>query len=962
MATRLVGRETELALLKVAVSDLAAGRGGLVVVAGEAGVGKSRLVSEAATAAAAAGVTVFTGRAVEDTATPLRAVAEAFFAAFRDRPPPTDPALAPFRAALGSLVPEWQPLESAPVEPLVRNEGVLRLLRTLGGPRGCLLLVEDLHWAEPETMAVVEHLAAHASSQRVLCFATVRSEPPSPGLDVVRSLSAAGAARMLELVRLSDAEVGELARAVAGDRLDPIAVRSVCERAEGLPLLAEDLVATARTTGAAVSEVVPLTFAGTVQRRLAALGADGVKVVRAAAVLGRRFDWRLLPAVAGVDEAAVAAVLRAAADAQLVAAPAGGGFAFRHALTRDAVLSHLLPTERSQFARRALEVVDDGHPGLPGEWCELAANLAEAAGDTHRFGTLMLESVRRAIGGGNLLAAEATLERARAVLGADQSSVVAGADGGSHNGADELRSELDQLLLEVLSLAGKTDLALELGQSLLARQAGTDAAATHLRLARAAAAGHRWPLARHHIAETRRLAPAASNLAVRADALGATVAITEGRTEQAVDLAQRAVAVGRRVGVTDAVCEALEVLGRAARRDDLDRAEESFASAAETARQAGLRLWEISALHELGTVDMLRTSNLERLELAHRLATEAGALAIAAVVDLQLAGSYALRFEPEAALRVVERGVEVAELFDLGLTLPMLVVQGASAHAIAGRRAEMEAAIDRAAALSGDHADVWTVAWGHCRGLLALLEEDRLAAHGAFREALAWSRHPECGVPGAFSGWLALVATLDDADGRGGATTRAELGDTSSMVISVNRALLGYAEAIALGRAGRGLEAAAIVSEMDALLRTKQGFEGWGYLGRRLVGEAAIVDGWGEPIDWLREALPWFESRGHARVVAACRQLLSRAGAPVPRRGRGDSDVPPELRARGVTSREVDVLALVAKGLSNVEIAERLYLSPRTVEKHVEHLRDKTATESRAELARVGGNYGLAGC
>jgi len=74
----------------------------------------------------------------------------------------------------------------------------------------------------------------------------------------------------------------------------------------------------------------------------------------------------------------------------------------------------------------------------------------------------------------------------------------------------------------------------------------------------------------------------------------------------------------------------------------------------------------------------------------------------------------------------------------------------------------------------------------------------------------------------------------------------------------------------------------------------------------------------------------------------------------VPRRGRGESEVPPALRGLGVTSREVDVLRLVVEGLPNREIAARLYLSPRTVEKHVERLVAKTGVPSRAELAKYG--------
>jgi DNA-binding CsgD family transcriptional regulator len=130
-------------------------------------------------------------------------------------------------------------------------------------------------------------------------------------------------------------------------------------------------------------------------------------------------------------------------------------------------------------------------------------------------------------------------------------------------------------------------------------------------------------------------------------------------------------------------------------------------------------------------------------------------------------------------------------------------------------------------------------------------------------------------------------------------------------------------------------------------------------LGLRLVAEAAFTDGWGQPVPWLREALAFFDENQYPAVAAACRRLLARAGVPLPRRGRGSSTVPHPLRARGVTSREVDVLALVMEGLSNKQIGERLYLSPKTVEKHLEHLMDKLELGSRGELAAAGQSAGV---
>jgi len=119
------------------------------------------------------------------------------------------------------------------------------------------------------------------------------------------------------------------------------------------------------------------------------------------------------------------------------------------------------------------------------------------------------------------------------------------------------------------------------------------------------------------------------------------------------------------------------------------------------------------------------------------------------------------------------------------------------------------------------------------------------------------------------------------------------------------------------------------------------------------VAPAAARDGWGDPARWLRGAEAFFADRGHGRLARRCRLLLGDIGAPMPRRGRGDSVVPASLRALGVTSREVDVMRLVVAGRTNREIAEALVLSPKTVERHLSNLFGRFGVSSRAELART---------
>ena len=165
----------------------------------------------------------------------------------------------------------------------------------------------------------------------------------------------------------------------------------------------------------------------------------------------------------------------------------------------------------------------------------------------------------------------------------------------------------------------------------------------------------------------------------------------------------------------------------------------------------------------------------------------------------------------------------------------------------------------------------------------------------------------------------------------------------------VNRAALAYAHAVDAGRSGAVEQAVTHYVEGD---RIGSDTPWWTRLLRMLALHAALADGWAARVDAvgaLRADLAEHERLGDHQLARTCRDLLRRAGAPT-RRGRGATPVPPALRAAGVTSREMDVLALVADGLSNAEVAQRLFLFPRTVETHVANLLAKTGSASRAQL------------
>jgi DNA-binding NarL/FixJ family response regulator len=151
----------------------------------------------------------------------------------------------------------------------------------------------------------------------------------------------------------------------------------------------------------------------------------------------------------------------------------------------------------------------------------------------------------------------------------------------------------------------------------------------------------------------------------------------------------------------------------------------------------------------------------------------------------------------------------------------------------------------------------------------------------------------------------------------------------------MNAGLLDYADAVLAGRAGDRHRADTLATRAAANF-VNSGT--WAVLARYLAAPAARSEGWGGPQVWLAEAADVFSIHGLDRLAARAGEL-QRAGEPNP------------WAAEGITNREADVLRLIGQGLANKEIASRLRVSPRTVEKHVESLLRKTGTRTRVDLA-----------
>ena len=922
----LVGRERELATLRAALRT-----GGAVVVRGPAGVGKSRLVRELVAAAEAAAGTVLVGRSTAAArATPLRPIREALLGAARRGLAPGRE-LEPYRPTLAAVVPDWQDGAAEPPEEWMAllGEAVLRLLIQLGDTPVALLVVEDLQWADPETCAVVEYLADNLAGAPVLLVLTVRDEDTDGGT--------AGHVLAADLVRrraASEVLVGPLDRdgvlAMAHAALDGEVVPAeledaVVSRSEGVPLLVEELLAAAAASGwEAVAAAVPGSVLASVEPRLDELAADGRRLLVVAALLGRYFDWRLAAAAADVRHERAAELLGIAVRANLLDVD-GAGFRFHHALTCDAVRAATPPAELELLARRVLDVVDDGSDEV--ERCLLGVELATRAGETFRAGELLLRAARRSMGAAALTSAAGFAAQARTLTGDDD-------------------HRADRLLVEISVLRGDTSTAVSLGEALLRRVVDPDLLAdVHLLVGEAELAAGRHDGAARHATHVLALEPDDSRRA-RAAALAAQAAMGVEDHDAATTRANEALGLAEAVGDAAVQCEALEVIGRVARGSDLDAAERAFQRAYEVAETASLPVWRVRALHELGTVDLFDTLRLDRLQAAHALASEMGALATVAMVDLQLAAAHNERGESTDAIAAARHCAELSATLGLS-TLAMGHAVEAMAHARRGDEPAMRQALEAAVATGQDPDHVAASVWGNTLPILHLVRGDLAQAAAELDRAMEEiRRRPTTTFP--FPGLWALVRTLLDD---GGDAARAEVAALPADT-PVSRRTLGGAEAVALGRDGDGAAATDRFLDVDARLDFEGGQFRRAFL-RLLVAPAAHADGWGTPEPWLREALARFELLGLDALAGRCRRELRDLGVAVPRRSAvAESSVPPSLAALGVTAREVDVLRLAATGASSREVAEALFISPRTVDKHVERLVQKTGVP-RAGFAEL---------
>ena len=373
-----VGRSDELKSLLSTADAVASGEASFALVGGEAGVGKSRLVSETAGRLRERGWLVLEGGAVPlgEDGLPFGPIVEALRALVRDIDPERIAAAAgQSRPELARLVPELA-IADEPAQPLgdagwlqVRIfDGVRRLLGRLGETVPVLLVVEDLHWADRSTRDLLAFLVRNTRDERLYVVTTFRTDElhrRHPLTGWLAETERQPRVDRLDVDRFKRHELQDLVTAIAGGPPRAALVDSIARRSDGNAFFVEELVASVDDHGE-WRERLPETLRGVLLVRLAATTETARRLVEVAAVAGRQVEHAVLAEVCGLSDSEMGAALHEAVDAQLLVVDRGDAaerYTFRHALVQEAAYDDLLPSERRVLHAAYARAIESRPPG-----------------------------------------------------------------------------------------------------------------------------------------------------------------------------------------------------------------------------------------------------------------------------------------------------------------------------------------------------------------------------------------------------------------------------------------------------------------------------------------------------------------------------------------------------------------------------------------------------------------------
>jgi DNA-binding CsgD family transcriptional regulator/tetratricopeptide (TPR) repeat protein len=971
----LVGRSEELGRVLAALERAAAGSGGALLLAGEAGIGKSRLAVEALTLARQRGFVTLEGAAY-----PLQA--DLAYAPVLEALGPFLAGLEPGRLAalvrglpdLGRLfaglhLPPPQPLGDAALERTRLFEAVARLVERVAAERPVALLVDDLHWADAASLELLHYLARGLGARRVLLLGAyrldeARTQPQLRAL--VRSLQRLGLAEELPVGGLSPEAVAALAAALLGGE-PPAALLGVLRgRAAGTPLFVTALIRGLRDTGELFPSggawvlgsgsltAVPPVVQDLVLARLERLDPGDRAVLELVAVAGDAASSAILGRVGGTAAEELDAALRRLCETGLIIEEhTGSDLVYRaaHPLIAEVAYGELPETRRRRLHAGAAAALEEL---LPDDPQRLAHHYRVAAGeaDPRRALDVLVAAGRQAEelhadaeAAGHFAAAvalartdrpamvEELLERlghARSRAGQFGAAVAAWSEaaGGRERSGDRPAAARLRGLLALAEWdrgrfeAAEAHLAAGFGA---AEGTGADKELTdlhYIRLQLLARLGDAGRLEEEAVAllalaerSGMRQAVAAAHLA-RAD-----VAFLHGRLVAAREHGLRALAVAERAGLIALAARTNRHLAMTATNfgDHRLAREHALADLAQ-AEQAGAPALELSARFFMLAVDLVTDAWEEALRAADGMLALGHRVGFARGVATGLAARafvFAHRGRPEEAARCVAEAREVYGSAAAADRHIFTLVEIAEATvALAAGDPERARAMGAAA--------VATPTVLPCLGLFVLGEAQ--VAVGDLAGALGTARRlgglgPDAPWPGACGSWIEGLA----------------------------RAALGGERVAALPCLRRAAE------RMDGLGLPFQAARAWLRLAEVVAAGPAddhLPAGRADAADAAHRSLAAFDRLGAHPLADRTRRLL---------RALGERPAAPPRAATGeLSERELQVVRLVAAGLSNAEIAGRLFISPRTVTTHLQHVYARLGLPSRTALTRWVLERGLA--
>ncbi|MDH6145377.1 DNA-binding CsgD family transcriptional regulator [Kitasatospora sp. GP30] len=994
-----VGRGSELAALGAALRRAGEGQPQALLVGGEAGVGKTRLLEEFLAQAEAAGTVTMLGNCLEVGAEglPYAPLVTALRRLHRRLGPELARAAEGMEGHLSRVLPEFGETDTEPNDEYGRArlfEHIGRLFDRLGAEHTLVLAIEDLHWSDRSTRELLGYLIATLHSSRVLICATYRSDDlhrRHPLRPFLVELERQRTVQRLELDRFGHQEVAaQLAGILGTETPDRQLVERIHHRSEGNPFFVEEL-ACSYTGGCSVGLSDSLREILLV--RVEALPEATQRVVRTAAEGGSRIEHELLAAVLDGSEDELLDALRTAVGANILQPDKDGeGYRFRHALVREAVSDDLLPGERTRINRRFAAALA-AEPTLV-HGAERPARLANYwyhAHDPARALPSALDAARAARRRNAFAEQLRMLERALEIWDEVDEEVLAttlrphdwaetyppcSCDPGPVNDDDCQQLRLVDVLAEAVVAARRAG-DRERGVSLAKRalklvdEARDPLRAAWFRMNRARMLGH---LNRRGYAEelthALRLVEGREPSAVQADVFSLAVGQTMlyRPAEADVVLAERAVAIAREVGATSVELHAQMTLGSLyTELGDPERGIATLREAIEGARRLAVPDLLTRGLNNLASM----LGHLGRAEEGVQLAREglavAGDLGLLRNTGAILAGNLA------ECLLLVGRQAEAAEV--------LAEWEGAGraeAHASFLHRLRGELAL-----LRGDLAAVER----HLARAAAAVEQDQ-SQHEVPAARLAVDLAGRSGRP--LRARAALLEALDDPS------------DPKD-----SRLLPLLARAAAVEADSRGLPSAdqdrsAVLARIAERLAAQRPVvplhHGWVRLAEAELARAAGTD---TPSHWhaaieplratglpyplvhallgaggalaaagqreqagelLREAAELADRLGDAWLGREIDRLIDRVGvartrpqAPVgaPMGARAEQSEPDGAAAFHLTPRETDVLRLLTQGRTNRQIAEELFISPKTASVHVSNILAKLEVSGRGEAAAL---------